>query len=230
MTIASSVIDVRNIDNNELFFYRVGCVPEAYVWKKLHNLKEEAPPLVADIGSAKNSVIQSLMSQITRLVGCETYKIHILIDPQFIDNIASTPWDDVGQRTKSAFVSGISFYNDGESSEEGEAAEMISPLLNSQGDVNKTSGPAQFQREDLMYSSLVSRLVCDNLPTFRTDYCRSWSDASVVTLTENGFMEKLAIETNARPTIDRRKLFRNSKSKGRGKRWSSRRLGLLTSN
>ena len=65
---------------------------------------------------------------------------------------------------------------------------------------NKTSGPAQFQREDLMYSSLVSRLVCDNLPTFRSEHLRDWSDASVVTLTENGFMEKLAIETNARPT------------------------------
>ena len=28
MTIASSVVDVRNVDKNELFFYRVGCVPE----------------------------------------------------------------------------------------------------------------------------------------------------------------------------------------------------------
>ena len=121
MTIASSVIDVRNIENNELFFYRVGCVPEAYVWKKLNNLKEEAPPLVADIGSAKNKVIQSMMSQITRLVGCETYKIHMLIDPEHVgfDIADVTPWDDVGQRTKSAFVSGISFYNDGESRDEG---------------------------------------------------------------------------------------------------------------
>ena len=28
MTIASSVVDVRNVDTNELHFYRVGCVPE----------------------------------------------------------------------------------------------------------------------------------------------------------------------------------------------------------
>ena len=121
MTIASSVIDVRNIDNNELFFYRVGCVPEAYVWKKLNDLKEKSPSLLVDVSSAKNSVIQSFMSQITSLVGCETYKIHMLINKQNIGHgMAATPWDDVGPRTMSAFVSRVSFYDDGEGQEKKE--------------------------------------------------------------------------------------------------------------
>ena len=38
MTIASSVIDVRSIEDGKLFFYRVGCVPEAYVWSVLRTV------------------------------------------------------------------------------------------------------------------------------------------------------------------------------------------------
>jgi len=203
MTIASSVIDVRNIDNNELFFYRVGCVPEANVWKKLNDLKEKSPSLLADVNRAKSSVIQSFMSQITSLVGCETYKIHMLINKQNIGHgMNATPWDDVGPRTKSAFVSGVSFYDDGEDQEEKGAAEMISPLLNSQGEVIavlqllvKISGPTQFKKEDLRYSALVSTLICDNLPTTRAEVSLDWSNVSVVTLTERGYGQKLTIES-----------------------------------
>ena len=40
MTIASSVIDVRELDANKIFFYRVGCVPEADIWEKLREVDQ----------------------------------------------------------------------------------------------------------------------------------------------------------------------------------------------
>ena len=207
MTIASSVIDVRNIDSNELFFYRVGCVPEAFVWKKLNDLKEKSPPLLADISTAKNSVIQSFMSQITRLVGCETYKIHMLINTQNIgQGMTATPWNDIGKRMKTAFVSRVTFYDDKDSQKENEAAEMISPLLNSHGEVMavlqllKTSTSTQFKKEDLRYSALVSTLICDNLPTIRADESLDWSLVSVVTLTENGYGRLTEANSDRRET------------------------------
>ena len=141
MTIASSVIDVRNIDKNELHFYRVGCVPESFVWKKLNGLKEKAPPVLADMRNANIAAIQSFMSQIIRLIGCDTYKIHTLVSSSDKRSImAGKSWHDVSSRIKSAFVSGISFYDgDGNtSSEDGnevESSEMIMPLLNSRGEV-----------------------------------------------------------------------------------------------
>lgn len=201
MTIASSVIDVRNIDNDELFFYRVGCVPEAYVWKKLHDLKlkEKSPPLLANLNGAKKSVIQSFMSQITRLVGCESYKIHMLVETQNISHdMAATQWGDVGERTKRAFVSRVPCYDDVNSREENEGAELTSPLVNSQGEVIavlqlffEASSHARIKKEDLRYSALISTLVCDNLPTTRADEGVDWSHLSLVTLTESGYKRKL---------------------------------------
>lgn len=201
MTIASSVIDVRNIDNNELFFYRVGCVPEAYVWKKLRGLelKEKSPPLLANLNSAKNSVIQSFMSQITRLVGCDSYKIHMLVETQNISSdMAATPWDDVGELTKRAFVSRVPFYNEEESREGNEGAELTSPLVNSRGEVIavlqllfEASSHARFKKEDLRYSALVSALVGDNLSTTVADEGLDWSHLSLVTLSESGYKRKM---------------------------------------
>ena len=204
MTIASSVIDVRNIDENELFFYRVGCVPESYVWKKLNNLKEKSPPLVADIQGANINVIQSFMSQIIGLVGCETYKIHMLINtPGEENDITTTSFDGLNSRLASAFLSGLSFYDDGNvlvGKEEGQSlgSEMITPLLNSHGEVFavlqlcvKERGP-QFVKEDLQYSAIVSVLLRDNLPVERMSEEEFDLNAyiSVATLTEHGYKQR----------------------------------------
>ena len=112
-----------------------------------------------------------------------------------------------GKRMKTAFVSKVTFYDDEDSHEENEAAEMISPLLNSHGEVIavlqllKTSTSAQFKKEDLRYSALVSTLICDNLPTIRADESLDWSLVSVVTLTENGYGQKLTIEPDERSRL-----------------------------
>ncbi len=219
MTIASSVIDVRNIDNDELFFYRVGCVPEAFVWKKLHDLKlkEKSPPLLADIHGAKNRVIQSFMSQITRLVGCDTYRIHLLVETQNIGHgMAATPWDDVGERTKRAFVSRVPFYDGEENREENEAAELMTPLLNTQGEVIavlqlrfEASSNARFKKEDLRYSALISTLLGDNLPTTRAGEGLDWSHLSLVTLSESGYMRKLISKSKSGRGFIRKALAKN---------------------
>ena len=221
MTIASSVIDVRNIDTNQLLFYRVGCVPEAYVYKKLNELKEKSPPMLAEIHNTKINSIQSFMSHITSLVGCETYKIHMLIDMDSSDNsdIETCSFDEMGPRIRSALLSTVSHYGI-------DIEEMIAPLLNSQGEViavlqllNKSSNdgfPTQFNREDLQYSTLVAALLggTDNLPTKRADTLKWTETVAVVSLTEHGFKNK----SKVRPALTNQatmKSFRNLHSTSR---------------
>lgn len=202
MTIASSVIDVRNIDNNELYFYRVGCVPESFVWKKLNGLKEKSPPALADMRNAKVAVIQSFMSQIIRLVGCDTYKIYALVRNRDNEHdIATTSWENVSPRIKNAFVSGVSFYDGdgtGLSEDVANSSEMIMPLLNSRGEVyavlqlleKKSDGSSMpFKTEDLRYSGIVAALLCENLPIEQSKEKLSFEKSvSVITLTENGLL------------------------------------------
>ena len=218
MTIASSVIDVRNIDDNELFFYRVGCVPEAYVWGKLNGLKEKPPPVLADIGNAKVSVIQSFMAQIIRLIGCDTYKIHMLIRaPQDKEHgMATTSWNDLSPRIENAFVSGVSFYDDRE--EDAQSAEMITPLLNSHGEVcavlqlldkSVDGSTVQFKKDDMKYAGIVATLLCDNLPSERSG---EKSSVSVVTLTEHGYRQRPSIiQAPGQVDLTRRSLLRSSR-------------------
>lgn len=209
MTIASSVIDVRSIDNNELHFYRVGCVPETYVWKKLHGLKEQSPPVLADVRNANINTIHRFMSQIISLVGCDTYKIHTLVrnstpntDMECDMATVTTSWENVSPRIKSAFVSNVSFYDgDGkgnslrEERANSNSSEMIVPLLNSRGEVcavlqlfdKKTldGSTVPFKTEDLRYSGIVAPLLCENLPMEQSQEEIGFGESvSVITLTE----------------------------------------------
>ena len=232
MTIASSVIDIRNIDKNELHFYRVGCVPESYVWKKLQELKEKTPPVLADMRNANIAVIQSFMSQIIRLIGCDTYKIHTLVSStDKKDDLAVTSWHKVSSRIKGAFVSRVSFYDgDGIASSEDEieveSSEMIMPLLNSRGEVyavlellEKTSdgSKVRFNADDLRYSGIVAALLCENLLVVQSKKEISFDESvSVMTLTEHGLHT-----ASARP--DLRDSYQRNKSRSNSMRrlWKS---------
>ena len=79
MTIASSVIDVRNIEEGQLFFYRVGCVPEAYVWRVLRSVSSQPAHLyTAWLPKRHLQSTVSLMNVVTRAIGCDEWSLYLL--------------------------------------------------------------------------------------------------------------------------------------------------------
>ena len=78
MTIASSVVDVRDIDEGKLFFYRVGCVPERYIWQKLHNIGSNGPPISLTSFSSPEKIrsARNLMELISRQINCASWRIY----------------------------------------------------------------------------------------------------------------------------------------------------------
>jgi len=191
MTIASSVVDVRNVDANELFFYRVGCVPEAYIWSKLNGTTEEEPLVLADIDSIKAGPIQAFLSQLTSLVKCDSYKVFVLVSADVKDlrismaisdrlNVKKNSWESLAgehPRIRSAFLSGISYYDGGRSSslddEEGKhQSQMIVPIRNRHGKViailqllNKVSNgkTIAFEKEDVPFANMASTVLRENI-------------------------------------------------------------------
>jgi len=91
MTIASSVVDVRDIEENKLFFYRVGCVPEAYIWNKLRSLYYDGsgrslcvantPYSYATLSDSGLAPLQHLMKVICMLLNCDSWRIFTLQPP-----------------------------------------------------------------------------------------------------------------------------------------------------
>eukprot|EP00956_Cyclotella_meneghiniana_P034205 scaffold102419_cov22-Cyclotella_meneghiniana.AAC.1 len=176
--------------------------------------------MLADIHNTKINTIQSFMLQITHLVGCETYKIHMLIDTDSSDNsdIKTCCFDEIGPQIRNAFLSDSEFVGDQRDEQHEHPSEMIAPMLNSHGEVTavlqllyKSSNdgfPIQFNKEDLQYCTLVSAVLGsgNKLPTVKADTLEWTETVAVVSLTEHGFKNmsklKLALPKQAKLTVD----------------------------
>lgn len=149
-TIASSVIDVRELENDKICFYRVGCVPEAEIWKNLRSVEDlQEDFLCADIPQANLATVKALMNLILEALNCDTWSIYCLqnrasnISSSNIADDLSTPftgeeekenlsWTAVRDRyprVQDVFETGVSYYT---SSEEmvvrDEKSEMLIPI------------------------------------------------------------------------------------------------------
>ena len=79
MTIASSVIDVRDLDSNKIFFYRVGCVPEADIWEILRQVDQlEESIVTSTIPDSNLAKVKTLMNLILNSMNCDTWQIYCL--------------------------------------------------------------------------------------------------------------------------------------------------------
>ena len=244
MTIASSVVDVRNVDENELFFYRVGCVPEAYIWSKLNGTIEEEPLVLADIDSIKVSPIQNFLSQLISLVKCDSYKVFVLVAADVKDlrismsikdrlSARKNTWEDLAAenpRVRSAFLSGISYYDGGRSSlddeEEKHQSQMIVPIRNRHGKViaifqllNKVSNgkTIPFEKEDVPFANMASTVLRENIDS-KEVYMSSpdihWTQSTnVVVLSETTQMGRNVVDQiDAKGALLRRRQRKRSGS------------------
>lgn len=233
MTIASSVVDVRNLDNDELFFYRVGCVPEEYIWGLLNNTKSDAEPMLAvDLHSvnAHTQIIKSFMSHITKLVGCDAYRVYLLTSDDEGDGpssdttstILKTPWTELTPRVQSAFQSGTSYY-DGESEVTEKQSQMVVPLRDTTGKIiavlelmKKVANAGQyisFKSDDLTYASLVSALLSENISTKVVSPLAQ--EMKAVVSSERGYRQAgtgLDIQSMHKPPRDTRGSFKRRSS------------------
>ena len=153
------------------------------------------------------------MSQITRLVGCETYKIHMLIDDtDSSDNsdIETCCFDEIGPQIRNAFLSTVSHYGSdsevvGDQRDEQHSSSGHSCLATS---LQVIGFPIQFNKEDVQYCTLASAVLGsgDNLPTVKADTLEWTETVAVVSLTEHGFKNmsklKLALPKQAKLTVD----------------------------
>ncbi len=84
MTIASSVIDVRDLDEkNEIFFYRVGCVPETDIRSKIDKINTDMrlgmsmkDAIYSDIPVLKLASVRSLMKLTIEAMSCDEWQIY----------------------------------------------------------------------------------------------------------------------------------------------------------
>ena len=116
MTIASSVVDVRDIEEDKLFFYRVGCVPETYIWKKLRNTEEKTPIVLGKFTDPDQvRLAQNLMTLVAELMNCGSWRLFL---PCSIGEEGSQSWQETQEkncRVVSCFETGISFYDNNQS-------------------------------------------------------------------------------------------------------------------
>ena len=125
------------------------------------------------------------MSQLITFVPCDSYKVYFLVSAE--DNgiyVEKKPWEDFAveyPRIKSAWLSGVSFYDGGsELEDESHSSQMIVPIRNSHGKViailqlldkaSRTSGTGSladnkpgFQKEDLPFANMASTVLRENV-------------------------------------------------------------------
>mmetsp|Transcript_19468 Transcript_19468/g.29612 ORF Transcript_19468/g.29612 Transcript_19468/m.29612 type:complete len:1139 (+) Transcript_19468:99-3515(+) len=127
MTIASSVIDVRDIEKDEIFFYRVGCVPEAEIRERLRSIKDihmNEIPLCSTISASNLTPVKSLMNLILQVTKCDKWHIYCLSSRgqlnqnesrttmQFDDSISYKAARKRKSLVVETFDNGVSYYND----------------------------------------------------------------------------------------------------------------------
>ncbi len=111
MTIASSVVDVRDIDDGKLFFYRVGCVPESFIWEKFHNVGSGAPISLASFSSVeKIRSAQKLMASISSLVNCASWRIFFAC-PVKEGRLSWEEISNINPPVIASFETSITYYN-----------------------------------------------------------------------------------------------------------------------
>ena len=110
MTIASSVVDVRDIEEEKLFFYRVGCVPEKYIWEKLPQANNGIPIVMGKFSSPSQiKLAQNLMAMVTELMSCVSWCMFLPCPSGEQD---SQPWHQImveNSHVASCFETGIYF-------------------------------------------------------------------------------------------------------------------------
>ena len=167
--------------------------------------------MLQNIHSIKAINIQNFMSQLITFVPCDTYKVYFLVSAE--DNsvyVEKKPWEDFAveyPRIKSAWLSGVSFYDGGLESEDVNSSQMVVPIRNSHGKViailqlldksSRTSGTGSlaavnkqgFQKEDLPFANMASTVLRENVASENNVSAPEdshWTDAaSVVILDEH---------------------------------------------
>ena len=141
--------------------------------------------MLQNIHSIKAINIKNFMSQLITFVPCDSYKVYFLVSAE--DNglyVEKKPWVDFAiecPRIKSAWLSGVSFYDGGsELEDESHSSQMIVPIRNSHGKViailqlldkaSRTSGTGSladnkpgFQKEDLPFANMASTVLRENV-------------------------------------------------------------------
>ena len=115
MTIASSVIDVRELDANKIFFYRVGCVPEADIWQKLREVDQtEKQHLCSNIPMKNLNKVKAMMNLILESVRCDNWRLYCLRphgngETLTASKISQTRFSFADSRLQFVFETGTSF-------------------------------------------------------------------------------------------------------------------------
>ncbi len=129
MTIASSVIDVRDLDEkNEIFFYRVGCVPETDIRMKIDRINADMrlgmsakAVIYSDIPVTKLPSVRSLMKLTTEAVSCDKWQIYYQnmkegesVSVVTQDSAYPVPWDSLCEKIpkmSNVFSDGVVYYS-----------------------------------------------------------------------------------------------------------------------
>lgn len=139
-TIASSVIDVRDLEQNKIFFYRIGCVPEAEIWAKARTcrtLTMKEGIFSSTISESNLKIVKPLMNFIINTMHCDTWHIYCLHKPNANFHLGLSksdfvPWKIASKqnpRVLKIFETGISYYtfNDEEVRRD-HSSEMLVPI------------------------------------------------------------------------------------------------------
>jgi hypothetical protein len=194
MTIASSVIDVRDLDSNKIFFYRVGCVPEADIWEKLRQVDQlEESIVTSTILDSNLAKVKTLMNLILNSMNCDTWQIYCLQkrDTQqsnneeghdkssYIGNDDFLPWGTVRLRNSkltNIFELGLSHYTFSEGSIS-HKTEMLIPINTMFGvcavlglrTKRLDDGTLQpFSQNDVATAKLTSTILLDHIEVSKT--------------------------------------------------------------
>jgi len=202
MTIASSVIDVRELDSNKIFFYRVGCVPESEIWQKLRDVDHtDKECLCANIPTQNLKKVKAMMNLILESIHCDSWRIYCL-HPWISDKndgddkatvIPQMRFASSNRRLQNVFENGISVYpvNKDEILRDGKS-EMLLPINDRLGVaavlsiVNKrnSDGSLQpFDGNDIQIANLACTLVKEDIDVWNVKQCLD--DLCVVTFGED---------------------------------------------
>lgn len=185
MTIASSVIDVRELDANKIFFYRVGCVPEAFIWEKLREVDQtEKQHLCSNIPMKSLNKVKVMMNLIVESVRCDNWRLYCLHphvnDEALTDGkISQTKFSSADPRLKFVFETGTSFYtvDEDEIIREGKC-EMLLPINDRLGVsavlslVNKRNSAGSlesFTEHDLQIANLACTILNEYIDVWTFD-------------------------------------------------------------
>ncbi|GFH47426.1 hypothetical protein CTEN210_03901 [Chaetoceros tenuissimus] len=185
MTIASSVIDVRELDANKIFFYRVGCVPEADIWEKLREVDHiEKQHLCSNIPMNNLNKVKAMMNLILESICCDNWRLYCLRpygagETSSDDKVSQTSFSSADSRLQFVFETGTSFYTVDEHQIIRDAnCEMLLPINNRLGVsavlslVDKRSGDGKLQPftdHDLQIANLACTIVNEYIDVWTVD-------------------------------------------------------------